>query len=92
MPIYGTTKGQGRIQDALNVDLTNVDGSANRVGYVYSGYTGSLPSDCSHGIREVFYYNPASVFIKITGVDTNDKYAEWGNAYRETTWTGWVRL
>ena len=92
LPIYGTAKGQGAIQNALNVDLTNVDGLVNRVGYVYSGYTSSLPSDCRQGIREVFYYAPTHVLIKITGINIHDKYAEWGNAYVDTTWTGWVSL
>jgi hypothetical protein len=92
LPIYGTTKGRGAIQDALDVDTANVDSLVNRVGYVDSGYTVNLPSDCSYGIREVFYYNSTNVFVKITGGDGNGKYAEWGVIWNGTTWTDWVRL
>ena len=92
MPIFGTTKGRGAITDALEVDLNNVDGPANKVGYVYTGYSTNIPPDLSHGTREVFYYNANAVYVKITGVDNKGMYSEWGNSFNGITWSGWKKI
>ena len=91
IPLFGTTKGRGHITDALNVDLVHVDGELNRVGYVYAGGTVNLPTDCAAGIREVYYYNSDHVFVKINGIDVENKFSVWGNIYAVTTWTGWMK-
>lgn len=89
MPIYGTTYGRGALSDALSVNLNSPDGDENKVGYVYTGYTNSLPSDCAHGIREVFYYNSSNIYIQITGVTPSGYFKIWGNFYNGSSWTGW---
>lgn len=92
MPIFGTTKGRGTIANALEVDLNNVDGPANKVGYVYSGYSTKIPQNMVVGTREVYYYNPTGVFIKLTGADTSNTYSEWGNYFNGTDWSGWKKI
>lgn len=93
LPTWGTSSyGRGEIKEALSVNTQSAGGTENRVGYVYSGYTNTIPSNCASGIREVYYYNSANVYIKITGVDTSGKFAVWGNCYNGSTWTGWQRL
>lgn len=92
MPIFGTTKGRGDLTDALEIDLSSADGSLNKVAYVYSSYTSNMPSDINIGIREVYYYNSSSIYVKITGIDINQKMSEWGNYFNGTTWLGWQKL
>ena len=93
LPIYGGTKGQGLITNALLVDMNNVDNDWNKVGYVNSAQTANLPPDCFVGVREVVHINSSFVFVKIVGVDNSGHYAQWGNCYQSTTsWTGWMRL
>lgn len=93
LPIYGGTKGQGLITNALLVDMNNVDSDWNKVGFVNNWQTVSLPPDCYLGVREVIHINSSFVFVKITGIDTNSHYAQWGNSYDSTIgWTGWMRL
>lgn len=90
MPLFGTSEfSRGAIKDTLQVDLTNAGSDTNKVGYVYSGYSNGLPSDCSHGIREVYYYNSSSIMVKITGVSSSGVFKSWGNIYNGSTWTGW---
>lgn len=91
LPIFGTVSGRGTIADALHIDTANVYGTANQVGYVYSGGSTSIPSDCAFGIREVFYYNSTAIMIQITGVDASGYFAIWGNAYVNGTWGGWKK-
>ena len=93
LPIYGGTKGQGLITNALLIDPNNVDSDWHKVGYVNSAQTAALPPDCFVGVREVIHINSSFVFVKITGIDVNGHYAQWGNCYQSTTsWTGWMRL
>lgn len=93
MPVFGATSySQGAIANALLVDTSNAFGDNNRVGYVYSGYTSSIPEDCIQGIREVFLYNSSNVCIKITGKTTDGGYGEWGNNWNGSYWSGWSRL
>ena len=92
LPIYGGTKGQGLITNALLVDMNNVDSEWNKVGFVNNWQTTALPPDCYLGVREVIHINSSYIFVKITGIDTNGHYAQWGNSYNSTTWTGWMRL
>lgn len=92
LPIFGTTSGRGAIADALEINSSVADATANQVGYVYGGYTSNLPSDCSHGNREVIYYNETSIMVKISGCDLEGKAAVWANRYNGTTWTGWCRF
>lgn len=91
VPIYATTNEHGRrIYDTLEINLITADASENKVGYVYSGFSKSLPTDCNTGIREVYYYNSQNIIAKITGVSTNGYCREWFNLYNGTTWTGWT--
>lgn len=93
IPLYGTsTYSRGPIKDALQVDLAAAEAQSNKCGYVYTGYSTSLPANCNSGIREVFYYNNTEVMIKITGVTTSGVAGVWINAYYGTTWTGWREL
>lgn len=90
VPIYATTSDYGRrIDDALHIDITHADSEHNTVGYVYSGKTISLPSDCYIGIREVYFYNSSNIIVKITGWSANNYVREWFNIYNGTTWLGW---
>lgn len=92
LPILAMSKGRGRITDALSIDTSAAQASANRVGYVESSNTSSLPSDCYIGIREVFYYNSALVWVRITGLTPNNDFCEWGNVYLNGAWRGWRTL
>lgn len=93
LPIYSGTKGQGLITNALLVHLEDPDNDWNKVGYVNNWQTASLPPDCYLGVREVIHINSSLVFVKITGIDTNGHFAQWGNCYNSTSsWTGWMRL
>ena len=89
-PIYATIN-NGLISNALDVNLNNALDSRNKTGYVYHTSTTGLPSDCSHGIREVYYYNNSSVFAKIIGSDFNNVAASWINKCNNGSWHGWIR-
>lgn len=89
MPIYATLN--RHIADALQVNLNSQIGAENQVGYVYSDGSINMPSDCSYGIREVYYYNPSNIFVRITGWSTSGHPTQWLNLYNGTTWTGWTR-
>lgn len=89
-PIYATIN-NGLISNALDVNLNNALDSSNKTGYVYHTSTTGLPSDCSHGIREVYYYNNSSVFAKIIGSDFNNVAASWINKCNNGSWHGWIR-
>lgn len=79
------------ISNALMVDLGDSYGEKNKTGYVSIDSTKSMPSDCIHGLREVFFYNPQSVILKITGIDTNSITTSWVNRYNGNAWSGWQR-
>ena len=90
MPLFGTSEfSRGAIEDTLSVDLIDPGSDTNKIGYVYSGYSVGLPSDCNNGIREVYFYNSSLVMVKITGVDISGNFKSWGNVYNGSTWTGW---
>lgn len=89
VPFYGVNT--NHITDALQINPNYQYSIENYVGYLYSGGTINMPSDCSVGIREVYYYNPSNVMVKITGTDTDGKYCEWGNKYDGSRWTGWQK-
>ena len=89
-PIYATIN-NGLISNALDVNLNDALDSKNKTGYVYHTSTTGLPSDCSHGIREVYYYNNSSVFAKIIGSDFNNVAASWINKCNNGSWNGWIR-
>ena len=92
IPLFGTTYGRGTIADALNVDLNDVNGEANKIGYVYNGGSTNLPDYCEFGIREVYYYNPTNVFVKIVGWDTYySQITSWYNIYATDHWVGWAK-
>lgn len=71
LALSATTSGGWIITDFLNIDTANQFGDINRPGYVVAGQTHSIPSGLSHGIREVFFYNPEFIIIKVTGWDMN---------------------
>ena len=73
----------------MNIDLESAEGELNNIGYVYDGGTISLPTNCDYGIREVYYYNSNSVFIKITGLSKTNTITEWFNFYHDSDWIGW---
>lgn len=91
-PLSATTDYGWYIADALNVDTTNPTGDLNRPGYVYNGGTGQIPDGLSNGIREVFYYAPEWIIVKITGWDSvNYRPCVVYNQFRgfNIGWTGW---
>lgn len=90
-PTFGTTYGQGIIFDITSVNTNNADGGENLIGYVVKGTTANLPTDCLVGIREVYYYNPNEVWVKITGPDTSNIMAEWFIRYNGSSWGSWTK-
>ena len=87
-PTFGTTY-SGVISNAIGVDLSSADAPSNKVYYVANGVTSNMPANCYFGIREVYYYNPNEVWVKITGVNTEGYMSTWHNRYNGTTWLGW---
>lgn len=79
------------IENALLVDLTNIQGNNNRVGLV-RGTTTNKPSDCSFGLRQVYAFSPTQVFVIIIGVSTDTKFNIWCNFYNVSAWEGWKKV
>ena len=92
IPLFGTTYGRGVIADALNVSLTDVNADENKIGYVYNGGSTNLPDYCNFGTREVYYYNPTNVIVKIVGWDNYySQITSWYNIYATDHWVGWAK-
>ncbi len=91
LPIFAALKGRGAIRDALEVDLATPQSAVNRPGYVNSTTTANIPSDLYYGIRQVYYFNSALVWVRIVGITTGNysDYCEWGNVYHNGSWGGW---
>lgn len=79
------------ISDALLVNLTNVNGSDNDVGYIASTTT-NKPTDCIIGVREVYYISANIIGLRIVGVDNSGEIGEWFNLYNASAWEGWKRV
>ena len=79
------------IENALLVDLTNIQGNNNRVGLI-RGTTTNKPSDCSFGLRQVYAFSPTQVFVIIIGVSTDTKFNIWCNFYNVSAWEGWKKV
>ena len=80
------------------VDLYDKNGVNNKPKLVLNNTTGSMPSDCSWGTREVFFYSCneteklSYLIVKITGCDFDGKPGLWQNVYNASDWCGWVRI
>lgn len=83
----------GVISNALNVDITNPQGVANKTYIVTdTGTTIESPPDIAWGIREVCFVNTNAVIVRITGIEKNGQTnCLWTNVYNYGNWTGWQK-
>lgn len=81
----------GTLTDGLNVNLTNKYGDANKPRLVNEGKTSSIPSDCSYGIREVFWSSNNYLICKITGHAKDGSSAIWTRRYSNGWESDWRR-
>ena len=88
----------GVLANGLLVDLYDKNGVNNKPKLVLINTTENLPSDCTWGTREVFFYScnetakVSYLIIKITGCDTDGKPGLWQNLFNGNDWYGWVRI
>ena len=89
------------ITNPLLVDVSNAHSIYNKDGIVTRETTENpssfiIPSDCSWGIREIFWKSGGNLINKLTGMDLNNKPAEWVNLLsgNDTShqWSGWKRV
>lgn len=89
LPI-NATQGMGWwIADVLHIDAQNAYGDANRCGYCHSSSV-NIPSNFDFGVREVYYYNPNLIWVKLTGWSTSSNVKTWNNMWNGSTWLGWT--
>lgn len=83
----------GVISNALNVDITNPRGVANKTYIVTdTGTTIACPPDLAWGVREVCFVNVNAVIVRITGINKNGQTnCLWINVYNYGNWTGWQK-
>lgn len=83
----------GVISNALNVDITNPRGAANKTYIVTdTGTTIECPPDLAWGVREVCFVNVNAVIVRITGINKNGQTnCLWINVYNYGNWTGWQK-
>lgn len=83
----------GVISNALNVDITNPRGVANKTYIVTdTGTTIECPPDLAWGVREVCFVNVNAVIVRITGINKNGQTnCLWINVYNYGNWTGWQK-
>lgn len=88
----------GTLTNCLLVDLYDKNGINNKPKLLLRGTTENIPSDCSWGTREVFFYSCNEIAkvsymtLKITGCDVDGKPGLWLNLFNGNDWYGWVRV
>lgn len=90
--LSSTATANGKLTDALNVNINTATGEENKPRIVTSSDTKNLPTDCSYGIREVFWSSPGYLICKITGVSVDGKSAIWMRHYSTNWESDWRRL